>query len=115
MVYQKVLQERKLREQSRYQTSKLIKQGLLIRPNKCDQCDKSLKIEAHHKNYNNPFDIAWLCRTCHRKHHRGKFFSTIIFENFCKDYKKQREKHLHDIQDFLTSWKKKNSQVKEKK
>lgn len=43
-----------------------IKKGLLIR-GCCNICGKN-KAQAHHENYNKPFEIMWLCSKHHREH-----------------------------------------------
>lgn len=54
--------------------NKLIKnmvlRGALVRPTVCYKCDSSVKISAHHPDYDKPFDIVWLCHRCHMKEHR---------------------------------------------
>lgn len=42
-----------------------IKEGTLIRPSKCSQCDEGGKIEAHHADHLKPLDVTWLCTICH--------------------------------------------------
>lgn len=44
-----------------------VKAGLLVRL-PCWVCDKA-KTEAHHANYDAPFDVVWLCRSHHRQLH----------------------------------------------
>lgn len=34
----------------------------------CEYC-KSTKVIAHHDNYNEPFNVRWVCKTHHRKIH----------------------------------------------
>jgi len=65
--------------------SKAIKDGILIRPNKCEDCGATPKngkdgrpgIQAHHDNYNQYLNVRWLCIRCHKKWHR---------ENIAIDY-----------------------------
>jgi hypothetical protein len=42
----------------------------IIRPNKCQSCDKECKPEAHHEDYSKPFEVQWLCKSCHSKTYR---------------------------------------------
>lgn len=44
-----------------------INKGEIIRPSKCEQCGKESKIEAAHYNYDEPYRVRWLCRSCHAK------------------------------------------------
>lgn len=47
-----------------------LRHGDLVRPKSCQLCNNpSNKINAHHKDYSKPFDIIWLCYSCHRKQH----------------------------------------------
>jgi hypothetical protein len=48
----------------------LVKSGKIIKPEICEQCGSSDKLEAHHhKGYTKEFvrDVRWLCRFCHRQ------------------------------------------------
>ena len=50
--------------------NKAIRQGLLERPLRCDMCGRvQCRINAHHNDYNFPFDIIWVCSSCHKKIH----------------------------------------------
>ena len=52
-----------------------IKNGVLIRPEKCARCgviprrgtDGRSMIHGHHADYNIPLDVEWICAWCHRK------------------------------------------------
>ena len=46
-----------------------IRDGILIRPNKCECCESTLNIQAHHDDYNKPLDVRWICVRCHKKWH----------------------------------------------
>lgn len=40
--------------------------GKLIRPTICPQCfSKDREVQAHHEDYTKPFEIIWLCKSCH--------------------------------------------------
>lgn len=32
----------------------------------------AIKTECHHKDYDKPLDVTWLCKHCHRLVHNGK-------------------------------------------
>lgn len=42
-----------------------LRRGEVIKPDRCSSCGSSIKIEAHHTNYNKPLEVVWLCRVCH--------------------------------------------------
>lgn len=46
---------------------KALKKGILVKPEFCStpHCNNSEHIEAHHKDYNKPLDVTWLCQKCH--------------------------------------------------
>lgn len=47
--------------------ARAIKAGLLHRPGVCSECDREGRIEAAHRDYDEPLEIRWLCRSCHTK------------------------------------------------
>lgn len=50
-------------------TAKLIRDGKLVRPSKCQKCGIDCKPDVHHKDYKRPNFIAWLCQKCHHAAH----------------------------------------------
>lgn len=49
---------------------KAIKDGILVRPDCCEDCDLPEKnIAGHHDDYTKPLSVRWLCRVCHGKQH----------------------------------------------
>lgn len=47
-----------------------ISTGKLIRPTKCERCNKDCKPQAHHYDYSKPLDVIWLCTSCHSEVHK---------------------------------------------
>ena len=39
------------------------------RPNNCEVCGKLCKVVAHHSDYSKPYDVEWLCHSCHKRLH----------------------------------------------
>lgn len=52
---------------SHYLIARAVKEGILVRPSKCEKCGKTCKPEGHHPDYNEPFKVKWLCHKCHSK------------------------------------------------
>ena len=63
----------KTKEQVRFITNLLVRDGHIYRPVLCDRCDHfddgTSRIQAHHKDYNQPMDLEWLCQACHTQWH----------------------------------------------
>ena len=57
------------RARARSMVSTAIVRGKILRPAHCFSCRKPRPVEAHHENYDKPFEITWLCRACHWDHH----------------------------------------------
>ena len=61
--------KRVAREKLRY----AVRQQKIQKPGRCDECQEPTPPEKldghHHKGYENPLDVEWLCRPCHRSRH----------------------------------------------
>jgi len=44
-----------------------LKIGKVVKPKKCEDCQKRKKLEGHHEDYNKPLVVKWVCRDCHVK------------------------------------------------
>ena len=42
-----------------------VKRKKLDKPEECQMCNKKKPLEAHHKDYNKPLDVIWVCKECH--------------------------------------------------
>ena len=42
----------------------------IINPRVCQQCPSTESVQGHHCDYSKPFDVMWLCRTCHSDWHK---------------------------------------------
>lgn len=50
-----------------------VKQGSLIPASACEQCGAEERLDAHHpRGYEQPLDVVWLCRPCHRTLHNAE-------------------------------------------
>lgn len=47
-----------------------IRYGRIFRPKCCAGCGKECHAHAHHENYSKPFEVLWLCPTCHADVHK---------------------------------------------
>jgi len=44
-----------------------VKSGKIIKPKKCEKCNKRKKVFGHHPDYKKPLDVIWCCMDCHRE------------------------------------------------
>jgi len=50
--------------------NRAIQSGKVVRPDRCQQCGKKGRIHGHHwHGYDDPFDVIWLCPSCHAAAH----------------------------------------------
>ena len=47
-----------------------VKKGSLDKPKICSNCHKAAKLFGHHKDYSLPYDVQWMCRSCHTSIHK---------------------------------------------
>ena len=59
-----------------------IKKGALKKPNRCQYCGRTGRIEGHHKNYKDKLNVIWLCSACHRQYHLGKAIQAQKIRSF---------------------------------
>lgn len=43
-----------------------IKKGKIKRPGACQDCGVKCKPDGHHEDYSKPFEVIWVCGSCHR-------------------------------------------------
>jgi ribosomal protein S27AE len=43
-----------------------------LKPQPCEVCGTTVKVEKHHEDYSRPLDIRWLCRRCHLQEHENE-------------------------------------------
>ena len=49
-----------------------VKTGKIKVVDKCESCGSEGKLQKHHKDYNKPYDVIWLCLKCHARLHVEK-------------------------------------------
>jgi ferredoxin len=59
--------------------------GTLFRPDYCTNCGKHCRPDSHHYDYSRPYDITWLCRSCHLLLSKDDY-SKAIFDRRYIDY-----------------------------
>jgi hypothetical protein len=47
-----------------------VSNGIIIRPDKCSECNANKNIQGHHWSYYRPLEVKWLCPLCHAAEHR---------------------------------------------
>lgn len=62
----------KEKQKARYLLNLAIITNKMIKPEKCSKCNNATRITGHHKNYDKPYEVIWLCYKCHKKEHSGK-------------------------------------------
>jgi len=60
---------------ARYTLSNAVRDGKIIRPDRCSHCHVVGPLHGHHHDYSKPLDVVWLCVPCHRQLHA--FMATI--------------------------------------
>lgn len=58
-----------LRDITRRDYSRALREGALIRPDRCSDCETGGVIHGHHPDYTRPLHVEWLCVRCHRSRH----------------------------------------------
>lgn len=84
------LRERQNRYDKQYPEKKLARQsvmwairlGYMKKPDKCESCQKEIKVEAHHKDYKRPLEVEWFCRLCHMKLHSKELYDCRSSEQY---------------------------------
>ena len=48
-----------------------LKKGKIKRKNYCEKCKIKIKTHGHHEDYLMPYDVIWLCNSCHKLRHNN--------------------------------------------
>lgn len=59
-----------MRYAARVITRKSVRDGKLVKLEKCSECESTNKIEGHHDDYTKPLEVRWLCEACHKQWHK---------------------------------------------
>ena len=78
-----------------------VKTGKINRPDQCSKCQKKCIPHAHHEDYSKPFNVLWLCSSCHFfHHHKSKHYAERASEKTEKSdaVLRTQEETLGDMQ-----------------
>ncbi len=66
----KFRQENPLASKAHMALARAIRNRKIKKPKKCHECRKKVKVYGHHKDYNFPLEVIWLCQVCHKAEHK---------------------------------------------
>lgn len=50
-----------------------LQKGKIVKPGACEFCGtENTRLLGHHEDYSKPYDVIWLCPSCHYQHHLKK-------------------------------------------
>jgi hypothetical protein len=58
-----------IQRRARELVARAVAAGTLTRPAACESCAAPGPVIGHHRDYDRPLDVAWLCRACHAREH----------------------------------------------
>lgn len=65
---------------ARSKVARAVKNGIIIKPDTCENCGDKEPLQGHHEDYTKPLEVRWLCRICHLDLHGGIVDKTILKE-----------------------------------
>ena len=66
--------EEKRKDIARSYLNSYVQRRKVRRETFCSRCRSRVNIEGHHhRGYDDPLDVIWLCRVCHKAAHRGSY------------------------------------------
>jgi hypothetical protein len=57
------------KQKAHFLLTSAVRRGKVAKPDKCETCASSENIQGHHSDYTKPYDVNWLCASCHNKEH----------------------------------------------
>ena len=64
-----------------------IQSGGIAKEGLCSKCYSKYHIEAHHCDYDRPYDVMWLCKSCHVEWHKNNQPKNAKYGKFNKQEK----------------------------
>ena len=59
-----------LKKRAQSAVNHAIRDGKLLKPTECSECNATGTIQAHHCDYSKPLEVMWLCQICHIDWHK---------------------------------------------
>lgn len=70
-----------------------VKKGAIHKPDGCQCCGRTGRLEAHHNNYEEALNVMWLCAECHRNYHIGKTARAEQIRTVVNDFFRKEDAH----------------------
>ena len=70
---------------AKWLVQKKVQRREIVKPDRCQRCGKSFplaKLQAHHRDYSRPTDVAWYCDACRRAVHKELGKDWKLFAGF---------------------------------
>lgn len=64
--------------ESRFQFGAALRNAVIRRPKRCEECGKEGHVEGHHVDYQKPLYVFWLCEDCHLKAHGKRSLEDVL-------------------------------------
>jgi hypothetical protein len=49
----------------------LLRNRMIVKPDACEQCGRTVRLDGHHDDYRQKSKVRWLCRKCHVAYHKA--------------------------------------------
>ena len=85
-------ENRKHKQQAVNKLNWAVKSGKIKKPEECSCCGHNEKVNGHHKDYNKPLEVIWLCTKCHKFLHSRIDQCTAYYEQQMKKKDEEIEK-----------------------
>lgn len=69
--HSKWLEENPEKRAAHISVGNAVRDGRLFKPDACEECGATSRLDGHHEDYSQPLVVKWLCRTCHTAVHKS--------------------------------------------